>query len=90
MAYDLELATIVLALNIWTHYLYGEKFHIYINHKSLKYLLSQMMLYLRQRWWVELLKDYDCVIDYHPRKENVVVDAFSKGSDWIASNVYSA
>ena len=38
--HDLELAAIVFALKIWRHYLYGEKFFIYTNHKSLKYLPS--------------------------------------------------
>ena len=33
---------------------------------------------MRQRQWLELFKDYDCIIDYHPRKENVVVDALSR------------
>ena len=29
---------------------------------------------------MELIKDYDCVIDYHPGKVNVVVDALSRKS----------
>ena len=72
--HDLELAAIVFALKIWRHYLYGEKCFIYTDHKSLKYLPSQRELNLRQRRWMELIKDYDCVIDYHPRKANVVAD----------------
>ena len=64
--HDLELAAIVFALKIWRHYLYGEKCFIYTDHKSLKYLPSQRELNLRQRRWMELIKDYDCVIDYHP------------------------
>ena len=63
--HDLELAVIVFALKIWRHYLYGEKFFIYTDHKSLKYLPSQRELNLRQHRWMELIKDYDCVIDYH-------------------------
>ena len=47
--HDLELAAIVFALKIWRHYLYGEKCFIYTDHKSLKYLLSQRELNLRQR-----------------------------------------
>ena len=78
--YDLELAAIVFALKIWRHYLYGEKCFIYINHKSLKYLPSQRELNLRQRRWMELIKDYDCMIDHHPGKSNVVADALSKKS----------
>ena len=60
--HDLELAAIVFALKIWRHYLYGEKCFIYTDHKSLKYLPSQRELNLRQRRWMELIKDYDCVI----------------------------
>ena len=78
--HDLELAAIVFALKIWRHYLYGEKCFIYTDHKSLKYLSSQRELNLRQRKWMELIKDYDCVIDYHPGKSNVVADALSRKS----------
>ena len=76
--HDLELAAIVFALKIWRHYLYGEKCFIYTDHKSLKYLPSQRELNLRQCRWMKLIKDYDCVIDYHPGKANVVVDALSR------------
>ena len=76
--YDLELAVIVFALKFWRHYLYEEKCFIYTDHKSLKYLPSQRELNLRQRRWMEFIKDYDCVIDYHPGKANVVVDALSR------------
>ncbi|KAJ9177049.1 hypothetical protein P3X46_012303, partial [Hevea brasiliensis] len=78
--HDLELAAIIFALKIWRHYLYGEKCYIYTDHKSLKYLPTQKELNLRQRRWIEFLKDYDCVIDYHPGKANVVADALSKKS----------
>ena len=76
--HDLELAAIVFALKIWRHYLYEEKCFIYTDHKSLKYLPSQRELNLRQHRWMELIKDYDCVIDYHPGKANVVADALSR------------
>ncbi|KAG8472826.1 hypothetical protein CXB51_034699 [Gossypium anomalum] len=76
--HDLELAAIVFALKIWRHYLYGEKCRVYTDHKSLKYLMSPKDLNLRQRRWLELLKDYELVIDYHPGKANVVVDALSR------------
>ncbi|KAG8503261.1 hypothetical protein CXB51_001217 [Gossypium anomalum] len=76
--HDLELAAVVFALKIWRHYLYGEKCRIFTDHKSLKYLMNQKDLNLRQRRWLELLKDYDLVIDYHPGKANVVADALSR------------
>ena len=76
--HDLELTAILFTLKIWRHYLYGEKCFIYTDHKSLKYLPSQRELNLRQRRWMELIKDYDCVIDYHLGKANVVAYALSR------------
>jgi len=76
--HDLELAAIVFALRVWRHYLYGSQVQIFIDHKSLRYLMTQKELNMRQRRWVELIKDYDCVIDYHPGKANVVADALSR------------
>ena len=76
--HDLELAVAVFALKIWRNYLYGEKCRIFTDHKILKYLLTQKDLNLRQRRWLELFKDYDCIIDYHPRKANVVAGALSR------------
>ncbi|KAL0358253.1 UNVERIFIED_CONTAM: Transposon Tf2-12 polyprotein, partial [Sesamum calycinum] len=86
LMHDLELAAIVHALKIWRHYLYGENFQILTDHKSLKCILTQKELNLRQRRWIELLKDYDCTIDFHPGKANVVADALSrKSSNTLAS-----
>ena len=76
--HDLELAAIVFALKIWRHYLYGERCEIYTDHKSLKYIFTQKELNMRQRRWLELIKDYDCAINYHPGKANVVADALSR------------
>ena len=78
LTHDLELAVLVFALKIWQHCLYGEKCRIFTNHKSLKYLLTQKELNLRQHLWLELFKDYHCIIDYHPGKANVVDDALSR------------
>ena len=77
-AYDQKLAVVVFALKIWRHYLYGENCKIFTDHKSLTYLLTQKELNLRQRRWVELFKDYDCIVDYHLRKASVVAYALSR------------
>ncbi|WVZ63931.1 hypothetical protein U9M48_013522 [Paspalum notatum var. saurae] len=76
--HDLELAAVVHALKIWRHYLLGNTCHIYTDHKSLKYILTQPKLNMRQQWWLELIKDYDLEIHYHPGKANVVADALSR------------
>ncbi|KAE8693084.1 UDP-Glycosyltransferase superfamily protein isoform 1 [Hibiscus syriacus] len=76
--HNMELAAVIFALKIWRHYLYGEKCYMYTDHKSLKYLLTQKELILRQRRWLELLKDYDLEIEYHPGKTNVVAGALSR------------
>nr|GEY51909.1 putative reverse transcriptase domain-containing protein [Tanacetum cinerariifolium] len=75
--HDVELRSLVFALKIWRHYLYGTKCTMYIDHKSLQHILDQKELNMRQRRWLELLSDYDCDIRYHLRKANVVVDALS-------------
>jgi hypothetical protein len=78
--HDLELAVVVFALKIRRHYLYGEQCKINTGHKSLKYFFTQKKLNMRQRRWLELIKDYDCEINYHPGKAKVVADALSRKS----------
>ncbi|CAA0830863.1 Uncharacterized mitochondrial protein AtMg00860, partial [Striga hermonthica] len=76
--HDLELAAVVHALKIWRHYLYSGHCEIFTDHKSLQYIFTQKELNMRQRRWLELVKDYDCSIQYHPGKANVVADALSR------------
>ncbi|KAA3474421.1 integrase [Gossypium australe] len=65
--HDLELVVVVFALKIWRHYF-------------LKYLPTQKDLNLRQCRWLELLKDYNMITDYHPGKTNVVDYVISRKS----------
>ncbi|GKB48591.1 putative reverse transcriptase domain-containing protein [Tanacetum coccineum] len=76
--HDLELRSVVFALKIWRHYLYGTKCTMFPDHKSLQHILDQKELNMRQRRWLELLSDYDCDILYHLGKANVVADALSR------------
>ena len=76
--HDLELAAVVFALKVWRHYLYGVRFEMFSDHKSLKYLFDQKELNMRQRRWMEYLKDYDFELKYHPGRANKVADALSR------------
>nr|GEW34933.1 retrotransposon protein, putative, Ty3-gypsy subclass [Tanacetum cinerariifolium] len=83
--YDLDLAALVFSLKILRHYLCGETCDIFTDHKSLKYIFTQKEMNMRQRRWLELLKDYDTNIQYHPGKANVVADALSRKSGMLAN-----
>ncbi|GJW13549.1 putative reverse transcriptase domain-containing protein [Tanacetum coccineum] len=76
--YDLELGSVIFALKIWRHYLYGNRCTVFTDHKILQHILDQKELNMRQRRWLELLSDYDCDIHYQPGKANVVADALSQ------------
>jgi hypothetical protein len=76
--YDLELAVVVMAMRTWRHYLLGNVVYIYTDHKSLKYIFIQPDLNMRQRRWIELIKNYELEVHYHPGKANVVIDAVSR------------
>ena len=81
--HDLELSTVAHALKIWRHYLLGNKVHIYMDHKSLKYIFTQSELNMRQQRWLELIKNYNFEVHCHPRKANVVADALSRKSHQV-------
>ena len=83
--HDLELAAVVFALKQWRHYLYGVKCEVYADHRSLQYVFTLKDLNLRQRRWMELLKDYDITFLYDPGKANVVADAFSRKAGSMGS-----
>ena len=87
--HDTELAVVVFALKIWCHYLYGEQFEVYSDHKSLEYIFTQWDLNMRQRRWMEFLKDYDITLHYHPGKATVVADALSWKSHGAFASIAS-
>jgi hypothetical protein len=73
---------VVMALRTWRHYLHGNVVHIYTDHKSLKYIFTQLDLNTRQRRWLELIKDHEQEVRYHPGKANDVADALSCNAHW--------
>ena len=85
----MELAAIVFALKIWRHYLYGEQFEVFSDHKSLKYIFTQRDFNMRLRRWMEYLEDYEFTLQYHPGKANVVADALSRKSWGVLASVAS-
>ena len=76
--HDLESTALVFALRLWRHYLSGVHVDVFTDHKSIQYVFTQRELNLRQRRWLELLKDYNMNVHYHPDKSNVVADALSR------------
>ena len=80
---------IVFALKICSHYLYGELFEVFSDHKSLKYIFTQQDLNMRQLRWMEYLEDYDFTLHYHPGKANVVADELNRKSQGVLASVVS-
>ena len=76
--HDLELATIVHALNIWRHYLMGRRFELRTDHCGLKYLFDQPTLNARKARWLEFLCEFYFEIKHIKGKENKVDDALSR------------
>jgi hypothetical protein len=76
--HDLELGAVVFVLKIWCHYLYGTRFVVYSDHKSLKHIFKQKEINMRQGRWMEVLTDYDFELQYHPGKANVVAYALGR------------
>ena len=87
--HDMELAAIFFALKIWHHYLYGEQFEVFSDHKSLKYIFTQRDLNMRQGRWMEYLEDYDFTLHYHLGKANMVVDALNRKSQGVLASIAS-
>ena len=65
--------------------MYGVYCEVYTDHRSLQHVFTQKDLNSRQRRWMELLKDYDITILYHPSKANMVTDALSRKSASMGS-----
>jgi hypothetical protein len=76
--HDFELVSIVHALNVWRHYLIGNKFELRTNHSGMKYFFEKPTLNYRQTRWLEFLSEYDFDIKHIKGKENNFFDALSK------------
>ena len=85
--HDMDLATIVFSLKIWHHYLYGEQFEVFSDHKSLKYIFTQWDLNMRQRRWMEYLKNYNFTLHYHPSKANVMAETLGRNLRGVLASI---
>ena len=85
----MELAAIVFVSKIWRHYLYGEQFEVFSDHKSLKYIFTQRDLNMRQCIWMKYMEDYEFTLHYHPSKENVVANELKWKSRGVLASVAS-
>ena len=87
--HNMEVAATVFTLKIWRHYLYGEQFEVFSDHKSLKYIFTQWDLNLRQRRLMKFFEDYEFTLHYHLGKANVVADALSRKSRGVLASIAS-
>jgi hypothetical protein len=76
--HDLELVSIVHALNIWRHYPMGKRFKLRTNHSGLKYLFEQPTLNPRKIRCLDFLSEYDFDIKHIKGKENKFSDSLSR------------
>jgi hypothetical protein len=76
--YVRELYALTEAIKKWRQYLLGSTFKIFIDHKSLKSLMTQTIQTPEQQKWLTKLLGYTYEIHYKPGKENVVADALSR------------
>jgi len=75
--HELELATIVHALEMWRNYLMVKKFELRTCHYGQKHLFLQPTLNSIQTRWLEFLSEYDFEIKHIKGKDNQVVDALN-------------
>lgn len=78
MTRDLELETIIHALNMWRHYLLGRSFILMSDHSGLMSLFDQPNLNSRQARWLATLNKFDFEIRYIKGKENKVENSLSR------------
>jgi hypothetical protein len=77
-AYVRQLIGLVQALRHWRPYLWGRRFPIRTDHRSLRFLLDQRPMTIPQHHWTNKLLGYDFVVEYKPGALNVVADALSR------------
>ena len=84
--HEKELLAVVHTLREWRHYLQGQPFTVVTDNWAVKHIQTQPHLNRRQARWMELLQEYDFVIEHRPGTTNVVADALSRRADHQSSD----
>jgi hypothetical protein len=87
--HDLELVSIVHALNMWRHYLMGKRFELRTNHTGLKYLFEQPTLNSRKKRWLKFLSECDFDIKHIKGKENNFFETLSRRVHLMHSTTFN-
>jgi hypothetical protein len=77
-AYERELIGLVQAVRHWRPYLWGRRFVVHTDHRSLRFILDQCLTTIPQHQWVSKLLRFDFVVGYKPGVQNIVADALSR------------
>lgn len=73
-----ELLAIVVALQACRHYIFGNHFTLYTDHKALTYLYTQKHVNYMMLNWIDTLFDYDFTVVHRPGILMVLPDALSR------------
>jgi hypothetical protein len=77
-AYERELIGLVQAVRHWRPYLWGRRFVVHTDHRSLRFILDQRLTTIPQYQWASKLLGYDFVVEYRPGTLNVMADVLSR------------
>jgi len=79
---DPKLVVVVHSFKMWRHYLIINKCDTHTDYKSLMYSISRNAMNMRQHKWLELIKDYELGIHYHPGKAQIEANGLNRKNYW--------
>jgi len=88
VTHDLELATIILALKMWRHYLLSRRFLLMSDHCGLRYLFEKLNMNFKKVRWLAMISEFELEIRYIKGKENKIADVVGSKSADESYNIY--